>query len=314
VQRSSFNDSTLNGAACGTLAALIWACFPAVTKLSMANHALTAWDITALRFGVGGLILLPLFVRRGLGTMRWPHALLLACGAGAPYALLTAGGLAFAPAGHMGVMTPSTMLLFSTLGSWLILNDRLTASRLLGVVTISGGLLMLGWDGLSNHGDRAWIGDLMFVVGGLFWASYTIGSRAWRVEPLHATAIVAVLSLLFYIPPYLVASGAQLAAAPWREILIQGVFQGVLSAVVALLLYTRSVALLGAARGAVFAALVPSFSLLIAIPLLHEVPTPLQTIGVVLVTLGMLFALGLHDPAKWRRAPRTAAATPSGRG
>jgi drug/metabolite transporter (DMT)-like permease len=312
VRNAADNEgSTLAGAAYGATASLIWAGFPAITKLSMASHTLDAWDVTALRFGVGGLILLPLFLRRGLGTLGWLRGLLLACGAGAPYVLLTAGGLAFAPAGHMGVMTPSTMLLCSALGSWLILGDRLTAGRFVGVATIFLGLVMLGWDGLTNHGDRTWIGDAMFVVGGLFWASYTIASRAWRVEPLHATAIVAALSLLIYTPPYLLATGSHLAAAPWREILIQGVFQGVLSAVVALLFYTRSVALLGAARGAVFGALVPSFSLLIAIPLLHETPTAPQIVGVALVTLGMLFALGLHDPAKWRRAAPAAAATPA---
>ncbi|HEY9181967.1 MAG TPA: EamA family transporter, partial [Gammaproteobacteria bacterium] len=76
--------------------------------------------------------------------------------------------------------------------------------------------------------------------------------------------------------------------------------------IVALLLYTRAVAILGAARGAVFAALVPTFSLLIAIPLLHELPTHLQLAGVVLVTVGMVFALGLSDPTKWRALPTTA--------
>jgi drug/metabolite transporter (DMT)-like permease len=80
-----------------------------------------------------------------------------------------------------------------------------------------------------------------------------------------------------------------------------------LSAVVALLLYTRGVAILGAARGAVFAALVPTFSLLLAVPLLHETPSGLQLVGVVFVTAGMLFALGLHDPAKWRSRPTRAA-------
>jgi drug/metabolite transporter (DMT)-like permease len=273
----------------------------------MASDALDAWDVTALRFGVAGLLLLPLFAKRKLGNLRWWTALLLACGAGAPYVLLTAGGLAFAPAGHMGVITPSCMLVCSTLGSWLLLRDRLTAGRVLGVSTLLCGLVALGWDGLANHGDRTWLGDAMFVLGGLFWASYTLGSRAWRVDPLHATAVVAVLSMLLYLPGYAWLSGGAIAAAPWREIAIQAVFQGVLSAVVALLLYTRAVAILGAARGAVFAALVPSFSLLLAIPLLHEVPTTLQVVGVVLVTAGMVFALGLHDPAKWRSPLRKAA-------
>ena len=169
------------------------------------------------------------------------------------------------------------------------------------------GLVALGWDGLANHGELTWLGDAMFALGGLFWASYTIGSRVWRVEPLHATAVVGVLSMVLYLPGYALLGGADLAAAPWREIVIQAVFQGVLSAVVALLLYTRAVAIFGAARGAVFAALVPTFSLLIAIPLLHETPTELQLVGVTFVTAGMVFALGLHDPAKWRSLPTRAA-------
>ena len=272
----------------------------------MASAALDAWDVTALRFGVAGLVLLPLFLRRRLNGLDFGRALLLACGAGAPYVLLTAGGLAFAPAGHMGVMTPSCMLLCSTLGSWLILKDPLNGGRVLGVLTIFAGLVAMGWDGLANHGERTWLGDAMFLVGGLFWATYTVASRAWRVEPLPTTAVVAVLSLVGFLPPYFWFAGAKLATAPWRELVIQGVFQGLISAVVALLFYTRAVAILGAARGAVFAALTPSFSLLLAIPLLHEIPTRLQLAGVALVTAGMVFALGLHDPAKWRSPLKTA--------
>ena len=265
----------------------------------MASNALDAWDVTALRFGVAGVLLLPLFARLRFGALRPLPALFLACGAGAPYVLLTAGGLAFAPGGHMGVITPSCMLLCSTIGSRLILKEQITPARAVGVLTIFGGIVTLGWDGLVNHGERTWLGDLMFVLGGLFWATYTIGSRVWSVEPFHATVIVAVLSLL-YLPGYALLAEPQIASAPWSEIAIQAVFQGLLSAIVALLLYTRAVAILGAARGAVFAALVPSFSLLIAIPLLHERPTPLQIAGVLLVTAGMVFALGLHDPARWR--------------
>jgi drug/metabolite transporter (DMT)-like permease len=199
------------------------------------------------------------------------------------------------------------MLLCSTLGSRLILNEPLTGGRLAGALAILAGLIAMGWDGLRNHGELTWLGDAMFALGGLFWASYTIGLRVWRVEPLHATAIVGVLSMLLYLPAYALLGGADLAAAPWREIVIQAVFQGVLSAVVALLLYTRAVTILGAARGAVFAALVPTFSLLLAIPVLHETPSELQLVGAMFVTAGMVFALGLHDPRKWRSLPTRAA-------
>jgi drug/metabolite transporter (DMT)-like permease len=273
----------------------------------MTGHALDAWDVTALRFGVAGLLLLPLFARRGLGELKALPALFLACGAGAPYVLLTAGGLAFAPGGHMGLITPSCMLLCSTLGSRFILKEPLTRGRIGGVLAITAGLIALGWDGFANHGELTWLGDMMFVLGGLFWASYTLGSRVWRVDPLHATAVVSVVSMALYLPGYAWLGAEGLVAAPWREIVIQAVFQGVLSAVVALLLYTRAVAILGAARGAVFAALVPPVSLLLAIPLLREIPTQLQIAGVVFVTAGMVLALGLQDPAKWRAHPTPAA-------
>ena len=194
------------------------------------------------------------------------------------------------------------MLLCSTLGGRLILGESLGAGRIVGALAITAGLVALGWDGLANHGELTWLGDAMFVLGGVFWASYTIASRALKVEPLHATAVVGVVSMVLYVPGYAWLAGADLAAAPWREIVIQAVFQGVLSAIVALLFYTRAVAILGAARGAVFAALVPTFSLLLAIPLLGETPTALQLVGVVFVTAGMAFALGLHDPTRWRAA------------
>ena len=273
----------------------------------MASNALDAWDVTALRFGVAGLILLPLFARRGLGALGLKGGAFLVVGAGAPYVLLTAGGLAFAPAGHMGIITPSCMLLCSTLGGAWILGEPLLKARLLGVGAITAGLVALGWDGLANHGDLTWLGDAMFALGGLFWASYTIATRKWSVEPLHATAVVGVLSMALYVPGYAWLAGDGVVAAPWRDLVIQGVFQGVLSAVVALLFYTRAVAILGAARGAVFAALVPAFSLLVAIPLLRETPTALQLAGVAVVTVGMLLALGLHDPKRWRAVATRAA-------
>src|SRR4029079_10411975 len=189
------SESSVAGAAYGALAALIWAGFPAITKLSMATHTLTAWDVTAMRFATAGLLMLPLFVRHGLRPLHVSGALLLAVGAGAPYVLLTAGGLAFAPAAHMGVITPSCMLLISTVGSWLLLGGKPTGGGVAaggfclagkragggvaGVLTILAGILMLGWDGLSSHGGSVWLGDAMFVLGGLLWASYTLATRAW---------------------------------------------------------------------------------------------------------------------------------------
>jgi len=53
----------LIGAVFGVAAGSIWAGWSAVTRLAVTT-SLDAWDIPALRFGVAGLLLLPIVIRR----------------------------------------------------------------------------------------------------------------------------------------------------------------------------------------------------------------------------------------------------------
>jgi drug/metabolite transporter (DMT)-like permease len=71
--------------------------------------------------------------------------------------------------------------------------------------------------------------------------------------------------------------------------------------VLALVLYTRAIVILGSGRSALFAALVPGVAVLLAYPVLGEVPSSHALLGVAVVTLGMAWALGLV------RLPRLAA-------
>ena len=88
----------LRGAVFGLAAVSIWAGWSAMTRLAVITN-LDAWDIPALRFGVAGLLLLPIVIRRGLALDRlgWPGLAGLIVGTGAPYALVVALGLRFAP-------------------------------------------------------------------------------------------------------------------------------------------------------------------------------------------------------------------------
>ena len=129
------DDTFTAGVACGLAAALIWGAWPVVSRLGV-QQTLTPYDITALRFGVAGLILLPIVWRRGAAGLGWARAAVLACAAGIPYALTMMVGLSIAPAGHAGVITPSAMLVCSTLGGWLVLGDRPTPTRLAGLAVI----------------------------------------------------------------------------------------------------------------------------------------------------------------------------------
>lgn len=126
--------------------------------------------------------------------------------------------------------------------------------------------------------------------------------RHAKLEPLHATALVATGSLVIYLPIYLALYGARLAQLTVAEFTVQAVFQGVLVTIVALALYGRAIAILGASDAAAFGALVPALSALFAIPLLAEWPTESGWIAIVFVSIGVYLASGGPLPLRWALA------------
>jgi drug/metabolite transporter (DMT)-like permease len=254
---------------------------------------LTPWDLAALRFGVAGPLLLPIVVRHGLADaagIGWGRAVVLAIAAGAPYTLILYAGLALAPAAHGAVIITGATPVVSTLLAWFWLGDRPSAMRLAGLPLIVAGLVLVSSPGLhSEHGAATWLGDLLFAVDAVLWGLFTVLARQWRIDPVRATAVVWVLALA-YLPIYFFAFGGRLLDAPRGEVLFQGVYQGVGVAIAALALYAWAIRVLGASRGSLVMPLVPIFSVLMAMPVLGEIPTGLQLIGMLGVSVGMVLA------------------------
>ena len=68
--------------------------------------------------------------------------------------------------------------------------------------------------------------------------------------------------------------------------------QGILTAIVALLLYGRMVGILGATGGAAFVALTPVITALLGIPVLGEWPSTIDWISITLISLGVYLVSG----------------------
>jgi drug/metabolite transporter (DMT)-like permease len=113
------------------------------------------------------------------------------------------------------------------------------------------------------------------------------------VDPLRVTVVVLVLSFLLFTPLYLsLADLSRLAQAGAGMLTLQLLAQGLGAGLVAMLAYSRAAALLGAGRAAFFGAMVPGAASLLAIPILGEVPSALQALGIVSVVVGLLIAFG----------------------
>lgn len=255
-------------------------------------------DLIFARFIVAGLVMLPVLLRfgaRDLAGIGWPRGLVLTALGGALFALLQTGGYGFAPLAHGAVIAPSTVTIVSTIGAALFLHARLGRDHLMGAAIVLGGIVLIGWDGLVQPaGERAWLGDLLFFASSILWACFTLLLRHWRLAALRATAVVSVLSFLVATPVYLVWAGsARLAALPLGMLAFQGPVQGGLQGAVTMVAYSQAVSLLGVSRAVLFPAIVPAVSVLVGIPIVGEVPSPLQIGGLGLVTLGLLTTVGM---------------------
>lgn len=278
----------------GLAAALIYAGQFVASRWTL-QRTLTPWDLAAVRFVVAGLVLLPVVLRHGLtdaAGIGWGRALVLATVAGAPYTLVLYAGLALAPAAHGALIITGGTPVVSTALGWLWLGARPSPPRLVGFAMILTGLILVSWAGLHGPGGAlTWVGDLLFTVPAVMWGLFTVLARQWRVDPARGTAIVWVLALA-YLPVYLVVFGLRVMAAPPAELVFQGIYQGLGVAIGALAFYAFAIRVLGVGVAALFMPMVPIFGVLLAIPVLAEVPTPVQLVGMTGVCLGMVLAAG----------------------
>ena len=172
------------------------------------------------------------------------------------------------------------------------MSDTRTLPRIIGGATIIVGLLVFGVESLTTIGNHGVGGDLLFAAAGLFWATFGILLRSWRVSGTRAVAMVGVLSVVVFAPLHAVFVGYDgILRMSLAENMLQVVVQGVLAGVVPIFLFARAVILLGAGRAATFPALVPGFSLVIGYLALGIVPSIAQLVGLVIVVIGFRFAL-----------------------
>jgi drug/metabolite transporter (DMT)-like permease len=299
----------ITGYLSAALVVLIWSGFIVVSRIG-GKGTLNAFDITALRFGVAGLLLAPVMIWRGIGALTLQRLAVLTVFAGFGYALLAYSAFRFAPAAHGSILLPGALPFEAAIFAALLLGERPDRRRQLALALIALGIACLAVQSLAvpvvagPHGP-VWVGDLLFLGASSCWALFTVLVRRWQVSAIDAAVGVQVGAMVAYLPVYLLWLPKSIAAAPWSEILLQGVYQGVLASFVAMALYTRATRAVGATQVATMMAVVPALSALLAVPLLGEALTPALTAGIALVTFGAL--LGSRPAVPAARLPEAAA-------
>lgn len=286
----------LTGLVTGLLTAMLWGSWAVVSRIGVTG-TLGIWDVCLLRYLGTAVVLLPWLLRRstfsrdGIMGVSWPAVAVLALTGGLPYLLAAFAGLAAAPASRQAVFGSGLMPLITLALSSLLLDERPSLRQVLGTSLTFAGVLLTVLQAFSASAVPLGHGDLLFVVSATLWAGYTVAARVHRVPALAAVVILTVTGLAGTLAIYLPFFGLRILSAPWPEVVGQTVYQGVVTGLVGTLLYMRTGELLGAARAALFVALVPPMVTLFAWPALGEIPTALSLSGVALVSLGMIVAV-----------------------
>jgi len=289
----------------GGTAALIWGAWPVITALGV-HASLSPYQLVLLRIFVSATILLP-WVFRGKNSLRdWARIGLLSLVAGAPYSYIASSGFNYTSATHGGVIIPGTIMLTSLFASHFFLGDRLNRYRTTGAICIILGLLLLAAGaGGGEEAGSSLVGDLMFFTAGVMWASYTMLLRVWPVDPVVVTARVAFASLFWILLAQPFMPSIDFSNVPTGMLVLQLVWQGVISSVLAIILFNKGVAIMGAAHASVLNAMIPVVSTVLAFIVLSEVPTGLEQAGLISILVGIAVAMFLKPKPAVEPEPAT---------
>lgn len=259
------------------------------TRFSVTRE-LSIWDITALRFSIGALALLPVLVLTKLPPRAWWLGLIFALLWGAPFVLSIAFGLQLTSAAQAASTTPALMPVFSGLIGWLALDERPGKPRLVGYAAIIAGLAVLSVATAPANGVFNPAGLISLALAAAMWALYTLIFRRTGLTALQAAALICFWSALFFLPAYFWFGLGHLGHASTQELVLQGVYQGILMSVVAVITFNRAVALLGSAAATAMIALVPVAASLLAVAVLGEVPSVPASAAILVIVTGVVLA------------------------
>jgi len=317
---SGFSPRTI-GLAAAVVTVLIWTSFILIARASAdpaRGGTLSPFDIAFCRIVGASLILLPWgawLVRRdrawgvrqssllGLSPLSLRVTATVGLFGGLLYAVLVYSGFVFAPAAHASVLMPGSLPLWTALLAVLVLHDRITPLRALGLACIVLGDLLVGGASLLHafDGGEVWKGDLLFMMAALCWSTYSVLARRHALDAVRATIAITAFAFVTYVPVYLAlligqAGVGHLLNAPWREVMFQMVFQGWGSVVVSGITFTKMIQHFGPVRSTMITALVPGLSALGAVLFLGEPLFWNLAAGLALVTIGILFGVRVAAP------------------
>ena len=275
----------------GTLAAVFWGAWQTATKYSIIN-TLGVLDIIFIRFATASIIAIPIIIKFG-PTIKQNNAILkiavITFCSGAGYVYVASSGFRFAPASY-GSIIPIGITFFSIATSMAI-NRHLDKKLIASLLCILAGFAVFMYQIYHSDKISSSLGIFLFVLAGGIFSIYNTCAKHWNINPIHLVALVSVYSALAFAPIYFYnfyIGETKILTADINEIIFQIIYQGIIVAFLALLLFSYAGARLGSAHASVCTIFTPISATILSVIVLNEVLHINTWIAIFIMITGML--------------------------
>jgi len=281
----------VTGFAAAWIIVFVWSFWLIVSRVAD-QSGLTVFDLAAMRYGLASIIALPLCLYykpwRGLSLFQ---ILVISFILGPVYILCVFSGFLYAPAAHGGVFMNGVLPLISILIGIFLLRTQPSVQQVVGAGLILFSAIVLAWGESAISGQDAWIGDLLFVVGALFFSTYILLSERWQLGAMQIIFCGTIVNAALYLPIWALWLPSGLADAPLGPLLLQAVYQGFVPNLMGLLFIAHASRTIGNANTSTILAAVPGGGAILGALILGENLSYVGVFALVLLTVGLLISV-----------------------
>jgi drug/metabolite transporter (DMT)-like permease len=200
-------------------------------------------------------------------------------------------GLHLTPVSDSALIVPTTIPVATALFATLI-REQLTSQKVLGfaVASIGAAIVIVGGQRLGGDvSTTRLVGDLLELASAVCWAAcLTISALVVRTESvLGFVTMASLLGTAMLFPLGFLEHGYRDVPSWSGQSWLAVAILGIVSTVVAFLIFFWAVQRFGPSRGALISYLAPVAALLIAFAVLGERPFPLQLVGAIVILIGV---------------------------
>ena len=286
------NSAFVLGLLWSFLTVLAWSGYNLAAVVAI-ERGFTSVDLSILRFGVSGLLLLPAglwFFGNDLRRIGAARLFLLSLLGGPLFGVVATAGYYFAPLSHGLVFAPAAVLGIGQVWGRLLGLSGFTPQQWIGVLILLAGLAVLSGFDLADIGPQVLLGDFIFILAGIMWGSFTFLIGYWRLDPAPVTCGVGGFALL-QVALYVVLARPELPPVSTAEIAFQAVIQGAVGGGLAALTFALAIRALGGAKASALPSFTPVMGFMLAFLFLDELPDLAEFAGSLIASTGLLVIL-----------------------